>query len=96
MRGASLSCFVNRSKAHLRQIFRVVFEIAERGIESKVISAFFIGRSLRDPTAGDGHANLTDEVAWHFNSFVVINGTDQFEPALFPFVEEYAFTFALN
>ena len=37
-----MSCLVKRSKAHLRQILRVVSETAELGIVSKLISDFFM------------------------------------------------------
>jgi len=35
---------VKTSKAHLRQILKLVFETAELGIDSKLISGFFIGQ----------------------------------------------------
>ena len=37
-----MSCLVKTSKAHLMHIFKVVLEMAELGIESKVISVLFM------------------------------------------------------
>ena len=37
-----MSCLVKTSNAHFKQILRVVLETAELGIESKLMSGFFI------------------------------------------------------